>query len=67
MSHETETFWVTIAEKFFGLILIIIGALMLYYTTTSTNVLGMASLLFGLLSIVLLVIGIFLLLIRSEE
>lgn len=67
MSEETDTFWVSLAEKFFGLLLIIIGALMLYYTATSTDTLGAFSLLFGVLSLILLIIGVFLLLVRPPE
>ena len=37
---EVETFWVSLAEKFFGLLLTIIGALSLYFTLTSTAACG---------------------------
>ena len=69
MSEEGDTFWVSLAEKFFGIILIIIGALMLYYTATSTgtDALGTFSVFFGILSVVLLVIGVFLLLVKPPE
>ena len=35
MSEEGDTFWVSLAEKFVGLVLIVIGAVMLYFTATS--------------------------------
>jgi hypothetical protein len=67
MSEQGDTFWVSLAEKFFGLILIIIGALMLYYTATSSDVIGTFTLFFGILSVILLIIGIFLLLVKAPE
>ena len=66
MSEEGDTFWVSLAEKFFGLILIIIGALMLYYTATSSG-LGTFSVFFGILSVIMLIIGAFLLLVKPPE
>jgi len=35
MSNEGDTFWVSLFEKSFGLLLIIIGALMRYFTATT--------------------------------
>jgi hypothetical protein len=67
MSEEGDTFWVSLAEKFFGIILIIIGAIMLYFTATSTSVLGAFSLFFGILSLIMLIIGLFLLLVKPPE
>jgi ABC-type tungstate transport system substrate-binding protein len=67
MSEEGDTFWVSLAEKFVGLILVIIGALMLYFTATSTGVLGEFSLFFGVLSTILLIIGLFLLLVKPPQ
>lgn len=67
MSEERDTFWASLSEKFFGLLLIIIGAIMLYYTATSTDVLGSFSVFFGILSVFMLVLGIFLLLVRPPE
>jgi hypothetical protein len=67
MSEEGDTFWVSLAEKFIGLILVIIGALMIYFTATSTNVLGAFSLFFGVISAILLIIGLFLLIVRSPQ
>ena len=64
---EVETFWVSLAEKFFGLLLTIIGALSLYFTLTSTAALGGFTGLFGFLSVVILLIGLFLLIVRPPE
>ena len=64
---EGDTFWLSLAEKFFGLLLAIIGALFLYFTVTSTEALGVFTGLFGFLSIVVLLIGLFLLLVRPPE
>jgi membrane-bound ClpP family serine protease len=64
---EGDTFWLSLAEKFFGLILTIVGALFLYFTVTTTTTLGVFTGLFGFLSIVVLIIGVFLLLVRPPE
>jgi hypothetical protein len=64
---EEETYWVSLAEKFSGLLLTIIGALFLYFTVTSTTNLGAFTPFFGFLGIVLLAIGLFLLLVRPPE
>jgi len=64
---EGDTFWLSLAEKFFGLILTIVGALFLYFTVTATTTLGVFTGLFGFLSIVVLIIGLFLLLVRPPE
>jgi hypothetical protein len=67
MSEEGDTFWVSLAEKFFGLIVLIIGIILLYLTATSTDTLGAFSLFFGIVSVVLLAIGLFLLVVRPTE
>ncbi|NLB75811.1 MAG: hypothetical protein GX799_05010, partial [Crenarchaeota archaeon] len=58
---EGDTFWVSFAERIFGLILIIIGAILFYLTVTTE--IGGFTLLFSVLSIILVIIGIFLLVI----
>ena len=50
---EGDTFWVSLAEKFLGILLAIIGALLLYFTLTSTNTLGGFTGLFGFFGAVL--------------
>ncbi len=69
MSEEGDTFWASLAEKFFGLIVIVIGGVLLYLTATSTgsSELGAFSLFFGVLSVILLAIGLFMLLVRPTE
>jgi membrane-bound ClpP family serine protease len=66
MSREGDTFWVSLSEKFFGLILIVIGALMLYYTATTAD-LGTFGAFFGVLSVIMLLIGVFLMVVRPPQ
>ena len=66
MSEESDTFWINLAEKFFGLLLVIIGAIMLFYTVTSPE-LANFSVFFGVLSLILLVIGVVLLLVKPPQ
>jgi hypothetical protein len=65
MSAE-GSFGITMAEKFFGLLLIIIGALATYYTFTSASALEGFTGFFGFLSIILLVLGIILVTANTE-
>ncbi|MCW3999842.1 MAG: hypothetical protein NWE93_06355 [Candidatus Bathyarchaeota archaeon] len=65
MSHEGDTFWVSLLERVFGLALIIIGAVMIYFTFTSA--LGGFGAFFGVLSVFLLILGIFLLIVKPPE
>jgi hypothetical protein len=67
MSEEGDTFWVSLTERLFGLLLIVIGAVMLYFTATSTDTLGGFSVLFGALSVILLLLGIFLLIVKPPK
>jgi hypothetical protein len=67
MSEEGDTFWVSLAERVFGLALIIIGAVMIYFTATSSDVLGGFTVFFGVLSAILLIVGIVLLLVKPPE
>ena len=62
---EGDTFWVSFAERIFGLILIIIGAILFYLTVTTE--IGGFMLLFSVLSIILVIIGIFLLVIKPPK
>jgi hypothetical protein len=66
MSEEGDTFWVSLAEKSFGVLLIIIGAVMLYFTATTAG-LGAFSVFFGVLSVIMVIIGLFLLLVKPPE
>jgi len=58
--------WVTLTEKICGIILIIISAIMLYYTAT-TEALGTFNTTFGFLGVVILIVGILLLIITPKE
>jgi hypothetical protein len=66
MSDEGDTFWVSLAEKFFGLLLVIIGAVMLYFTAITSG-LGAFSVFFGVISVIMLIIGLFLLIVKPPE
>lgn len=63
---EGDTFWVSLAEKFFGLLVTIIGTLFLYFTLTSPALGGFTGL-FGFLGVVVLLIGLFLLIVKPSE
>ncbi len=63
---EEGAFWATLAEKFFGLLLAILGAIAMYYTFASADVLGAFTGFFGFLAIVLLLLGLFLILAKPE-
>jgi hypothetical protein len=65
MSEDGDNFWVSLAEKAIGFILVVLGALLLYFTATSS--LGAFTAFFGVISVVLLIIGLFLLLVRAPE
>lgn len=65
MSEEGDTFWVSLFERLFGLLLIVIGALMLYFTLTTA--LGGFTALFGFLGVILIVAGILMILIKPPE
>ncbi len=66
MSEEGDTFWVSLAERIIGLILIVIGGIMLYFTATSSG-LGGFSLFFGIISIILVILGVFLLIVKPPK
>ena len=63
---EEGGFGIMLAEKFFGFIIIIIGALATYYTFTSTDALDNFVGFFGVLSIFLLAVGVFLIIAKTE-
>jgi len=66
MSEEGGGFGIALAEKFFGLIIAIAGAMATYYTFTSTDALGIFTGFFGVLSIFLLAIGVFMIIAKTE-
>jgi len=63
---EEGGFGITLAERFFGFILLIIGAIAAYYTFTSVQALDAFAAFFGFLSIIPLVLGLFLLTAKTE-
>jgi hypothetical protein len=63
---EEGSFGITVAEKFFGFLLILVGAVTTYYTLTSMDALGAYTGFFGFLSLIPLLLGIFLLIARTE-
>ncbi len=63
---EGDTFWVSLAERVFGLSLIVIGALMLYFTATTAAV-GGFGVFFGVLSVIMVIVGIFLLIVKPPQ
>ena len=63
---EEGGFGLVVAEKFFGVMLIIIGALSTYYTVTSTQALGDYTGFFGFLSIIVLALGVILIIAKIE-
>jgi hypothetical protein len=65
MSDESG-FGMNVAAKFFGLIILVTGILALYYTATSADTLMSYTGFFGFLSIILIVIGIILLIAKTE-
>ncbi len=66
MGSEEGGFGLIVAEKFFGLILVIVGSVFTYYTFTSTQALGDFTGFFGFLSVVVLAIGIILMIAKTE-
>jgi hypothetical protein len=66
MSEEEGGFGLNVAEKFFGLLLIIIGALALYYTYLSASILAPFAAFFVFLSIIPLILGLILLTAKTE-
>ena len=64
---EGDTFWISLGEKVLGLLLLILGVLLLYYTFTSTVELNMFTGFFGFLGVAVLIIGIVLLLVKPPE
>jgi len=66
MSSEEGGFGLAMAEKFFGLILAIVGALATYYAFTSIDVFGAYTGFFGFLGIILVAVGVFLIIAKIE-
>jgi heme/copper-type cytochrome/quinol oxidase subunit 4 len=67
VSEEGSTFWISLTEKLIGIILIIVSIIMFYYTATSTDTLNVFTGLFAFLSVVVLVGGAFLIVVKPPE
>lgn len=63
---EEEAFWVKLLERLFGVILILVGGLTMYYVTTSLQELAIYSWFFGFLDVLLMIIGLLLLTAKTE-
>jgi hypothetical protein len=63
---EEGGFGYSLAERFFGLILVIVGALAAYFTFTSSSALQAFTGFFGFLSLILLVLGLVLITAKTE-
>jgi hypothetical protein len=63
---EEGGFGIKLAERFFGLIILIVGVLMLYYTLTSLQDLGSATGLLVFINVILIVLALFLLTAKTE-
>jgi len=60
-------FGIGLAEKFFGLILFVLGLLAVYYTATSVSVLGWATGFFIVLCLILVAVGLILMIAKTSE
>lgn len=63
---EDGSFGENAAEKLFGVIILLAGIVSMYYTFTSSSVLGMFTGVFGFLGLVLVILGMFLLIAKVE-
>jgi hypothetical protein len=64
---EEGSFGLSFTEKLFGFILFVVGLVTTYYTFTSIDALGSFVGFFGFLSIVIVVLGFFLMIAKTEE
>jgi hypothetical protein len=64
---ETGSFWIKMAEKFFGFLILVLSILMIYFTATSATSLGAFTGLFGFLSVLLLIAGTLLIIVKPPE
>ena len=64
MSEEEDSTWFTIAEKFFGLLVILIGAIIVYAAVTSSGV--MFSAIFATGGLSLIIVGAFMFLAKAK-
>jgi hypothetical protein len=64
---EEGSFWLTIAEKVIGIVLIIVSIVMLYVTATSGATLGLFTGFFGFLGVIVLIAGGFLIVVKPPQ
>ena len=64
---EEGSLWIGLSEKLFGLLLVIVSALLLYFTVTSLETLGVYAGLFAFLGVLVLVAGVFLIIVKSPD
>jgi len=65
MSEGRDTFWVGFLERIFGLVLIVIGAVQLYFSVTSD--LGGFTVLFSAIGLIMVIVGVILLLVKPPQ
>ena len=66
MSSEEGGLGLAVTERFFGLILVVIGALGEYYTITSIDSLGAFAGFFAFLTVIPVVLGVLLITAKTE-
>ncbi len=64
---EEGSFGLSFVERVFGLVILIAGAMISYYTFTSTAALGAYTGFFGFLSLAVSVLGLILITAKTEE
>jgi hypothetical protein len=64
LSGEEESTWFTIAEKFFALLVILVGAIIIYATMTSAGI--MFPVIFAIGGLSLIIIGAFMFLAKAK-
>jgi uncharacterized membrane protein HdeD (DUF308 family) len=64
LSEEEDSVWFTVTEKFFGLLIILIGTIIAYITTTSPAL--SFSILFSVCGLALIVVGVFMVLSKTK-
>jgi hypothetical protein len=65
MSEGRDTFWVGFAERIFGLVLIILGAVQIYLSVTSD--LGGFTVFFSVIGLIMVIVGVVLMLIKPPQ
>ena len=65
--EESGSFGLTVSEKLVGVVILAMGSLFVYFSVTSLSVLGeIYTWFFGVLSLILIIIGIFMLIAKTE-